>query len=109
MLLLNTCLTVRKAQANSHQKHGWETFTDAVIKALNKREEGLVFLLWGKPAQKKSTMISKSRHRVLTCAHPSPLSATRGKDPFVGSKIFSKTNAILEKLGNKPIDWAVPE
>lgn len=109
MLLLNTCLTVRKAQANSHQKKGWENFTEAVVKALNRRSEGLVFLLWGKPAQTKGKSLNKMRHHVLTCAHPSPLSATRGADPFIGSKIFSKTNAILKnKLGKEPIDWAIP-
>ena len=101
VFLLNTVLTVRKANANSHAKHGWLKFTDFVIQKLSEREQPLVFLLWGKPAEKKQALID-SRHFVLTAPHPSPLSAHRG---FFGSKPFSRINEILESLGSPVIDW----
>jgi len=102
VLLLNTVLTVRDGEANSHRKRGWETFTDQVIETLNQRDQPVVFLLWGKPAQLKAKLIS-DRHAILAAPHPSPLSAYRG---FFGSCPFSKTNAALVKLGQSSIDWA---
>lgn len=101
VLLLNTVLTVREGQAGSHQKKGWETFTDAVIEALSMREEPIVFILWGSHAQKKKALIG-AHHIILEAPHPSPLSAHRG---FFGSQPFSRTNVALERLGKKPIDW----
>lgn len=105
VLLLNTVLTVREHQANSHQGLGWEQFTDKVISLLNERTEPLVFILWGKPAQKKKTMITNPIHLVLESPHPSPLSAHRG---FFGSKPFSKANEFLCKNNQQPIDWQLP-
>lgn len=105
VLLLNTVLTVRQATPNSHAKHGWEHFTDAVIRAVSAKQDPVVFLLWGKPAQKKTALIDSKRHIVLEGVHPSPLSASKG---FFGSKPFSTTNAALEKHGQHPIDWALP-
>lgn len=105
VLLLNTVLTVRAHQANSHAKLGWENFTDEVIKTVNSSAPGrVVFILWGNPAQKKRKLIDESKHAVLTCAHPSPLSAYRG---FFGSNIFRKANEILEASGRNPIDWSI--
>ena len=104
VLLLNTVLTVREGEANSHRRKGWETFTDQVIHLLNKREQPIVFILWGKPAQSKIPYIDANRHAILTSVHPSPLSATRG---FFGSKPFSKANACLQKWGMKEIDWQI--
>jgi len=104
VLLLNATLTVRAAQAGSHQKKGWETFTDAVIKALNNKKEGLVFLLWGNYAQAKGAFIDTDKHYLLKAAHPSPFSAFNG---FFGCQHFSKTNEILIKLGKPAIDWSV--
>jgi uracil-DNA glycosylase len=101
VLLLNAVLTVRAHQPNSHKDRSWETFTDAVIRALNERPDPVVFLLWGAYAQKKQELIDANRHDVLIAAHPSPLSSKR----FFGSKPFSKANAALEKLGQAPIDW----
>lgn len=106
VLLLNTVLTVRNGQAFSHRGQGWETFTDAIIEKLNEREQPVVFILWGKPAQTKTAMIDQSRHIILKAPHPSPLSASRG---FFGSKPFSKTNDALIALGEEPIDWRLPE
>ena len=106
VLLLNTVLTVREGQAYSHRGKGWEILTDKIIEKLNEREKPIVFILWGKPAQEKMKMIDKSRHIILTSAHPSPLSANRG---FLGSKPFSKTNDALMALGETPIDWQLPE
>jgi uracil-DNA glycosylase len=103
VLLLNTVLTVEAAQPLSHRDRGWEQFTDQIITELNAREKPLVFILWGSHAQKFKAKIDLKKHIVLESAHPSPLSAHRG---FMGSKIFSKTNAALEKLGIKPIDWS---
>lgn len=102
VLLLNTVLTVQASQAFSHRGKGWETFTDEVIRQLNEREKPVVFILWGSPARKKKELITNKRHFILEAAHPSPLSAHNG---FFGSKHFSKANAILEKIGSKPIDW----
>jgi uracil-DNA glycosylase len=102
VLMLNACLTVRRGDANSHQKHGWEAFTDAVIAAVNRRRSGVVFLLWGKPAAEKCKAVDSRRHHVLTAPHPSPLSAARG---FFGCRHFSKANALLRAAGRPPIDW----
>ncbi len=102
VLLLNATLTVRAAQAGSHQKKGWEIFTDTVIKTLSKQKEGLIFLLWGNYAQAKSALIDKTHHHILKAPHPSPLSAFNG---FFGCKHFSKTNLLLEKQNKKPINW----
>ena len=104
ILLLNATLTVRANQAGSHQKRGWEQFTDAVIKSLSDTKEGLVFLLWGRYAQAKEALIDTDRHFVLKAAHPSPFSAYNG---FFGCKHFSKTNEILEQQGKEPIDWGM--
>jgi uracil-DNA glycosylase len=105
LLMLNTVLTVRAHEANSHKGQGWETFTDAAIAALNDRPAPVVFVLWGAHAQKKKKMIDGKRHRVLMAAHPSPLSA--GK--FFGSRPFSAINGALQELGEKPLDWQLPD
>ena len=105
VFLLNSVLTVEHAAAASHQELGWETFTDAVIECLNTSTEKTVFMLWGGYAKKKGQMIDQSRHLVLQCAHPSPLSV-RG---FTGCKHFSKANKFLEQQGKAPIDWQLPE
>ncbi|WP_368250988.1 uracil-DNA glycosylase [Enterococcus sp. 2201sp1_2201st1_B8_2201SCRN_220225] len=105
VLLLNTVLTVRAGEANSHQGQGWEQFTDSIIQALNERKQPVVFILWGRPAQQKAKMIDKKKHIIIASAHPSPLSAYRG---FFDSHPFSKTNAALAALGEKPIDWQLP-
>jgi uracil-DNA glycosylase len=105
VLLLNTVLTVRQAQANSHRGKGWETFTDEVITQINQREQPVVFILWGRPAQLKKKLITSSHHYIIESPHPSPLSASRG---FFGSKPFSKVNRFLEQSGNEPIDWQIP-
>ncbi|MGQ0503688.1 MAG: uracil-DNA glycosylase [Myxococcaceae bacterium] len=102
VLLLNTVLTVRAHSANSHRRKGWETFTDAVIRAVNDRRPPVVFVLWGGPAQKKEKLIDAGRHVVLKAAHPSPLSAHVG---FFGSRPFSAINAALRDQGEKEIDW----
>lgn len=105
VLLLNSVLTVEAAKAASHQKKGWERFTDKVISLVNERHESLVFLLWGSYAQKKGQFIDRNKHLVLESAHPSPLSAHRG---FLGNKHFSQTNAYLQMHDKKPINWALP-
>ncbi|MBP3401058.1 MAG: uracil-DNA glycosylase [Selenomonadales bacterium] len=105
VLLLNTVLTVREYQANSHQGIGWEEFTDRIITHLNQRKEPMVFLLWGRPAQRKQSMITNPNHLVITSPHPSPLSAYRG---FFGSRPFSKANDFLMRHGMEPIDWQLP-
>ena len=105
VLLLNATLSVRAHQAGSHQGKGWEVFTDAVIKILSRQKSGLVFLLWGGYAKKKSALIDQQNHYILTSGHPSPLSANRGL--WFGNKHFSKTNDLLRKLGKNPIDWRV--
>lgn len=102
VLLLNTSLTVREGQANSHSGKGWEILTDAIIKKLNDRERPIVFLLWGANARSKAAFITNKNHLVLSAAHPSPLSAYNG---FFGCKHFSKTNEFLVKNGIDPIDW----
>lgn len=104
ILLLNTVLTVRAHQANSHQGKGWETFTDAVIQAVNVQDRPIVFILWGRPAQMKKRMLNNPKHLILEAAHPSPLSAYRG---FFGSKPFSKTNEFLMNNGIEAIDWQI--
>ena len=102
VLLLNTVLTVRAHQANSHKGQGWERFTDAVIRVLDKQDQPMVFLLWGAPAQKKSSLLHNPKHLILTAPHPSPLSAYRG---FFGCGHFHKTNDYLMTHGLSPIDW----
>lgn len=104
IMLLNTVLTVRAHQANSHRGMGWEEFTDAAIRILADEQRPMVFILWGAPAQKKRSMIYNPQHLVLEAPHPSPLSAYRG---FFGSKPFSQTNAFLEGHGIPPIDWQI--
>lgn len=106
VLLLNTVLTVRAHQANSHRGIGWEEFTDAAIRVLNEQERPIVFILWGRPAQLKKKMLNNPRHLVLEAPHPSPLSSYRG---FFGSKPFSQTNRFLEANGLEPIDWQIEE
>ncbi len=103
VLLLNATLTVRAHQAGSHQKKGWETFTDSVIEKLSAEKENLVFMLWGGYAKKKGAKINKNKHLVLTSGHPSPLSANRGY--WFGNKHFSKANRYLEENGKTPISW----
>lgn len=104
VLMLNTVLTVRAHQANSHKEIGWEQFTDAAIKVLAEQDRPMVFILWGRPAQRKKEMIHNPKHLVLMSAHPSPLSAYRG---FFGSHPFSRTNEYLEENGLAPIDWQI--
>lgn len=104
VLLLNTVLTVRRGQANSHKGKGWEIFTDDVIKKLNEREKPMVFLLWGANARSKKQFITNPNHLVLEAAHPSPLSAYNG---FFGCRHFSKCNAFLEAHGIEPVDWRI--
>lgn len=105
VLLLNTVLTVRAHQANSHKNKGWETFTDAVIRAVNDKPDPVVFVLWGGYAQKKRPLIDETKHTIIASAHPSPLSARNG---FFGSRPFSRINAALEAAGKTPIDWRLP-
>ena len=102
VLLMNTALTVRAHQANSHANCGWSWFTDSVIELLSREKEHLVFLLWGGNARRKVPLIDRRKHLILECAHPSPLSAHNG---FFGCRHFSKTNAYLEQHGIPPIDW----
>lgn len=102
VLLLNTTLTVAAGRAASHQGLGWETFTDAIIEAVNRHCEHVVFLLWGTPARRKASMIDRSRHLILEAPHPSPLSAHRG---FFGCRHFSQTNDYLVRWGKEPIHW----
>ena len=104
VLLLNAVLTVEESNANSHQGKGWEEFTDAVIRAINDKQEHIVFILWGAYAQKKGVYIDEEKHHVIKSAHPSPLSAYRG---FYGSKPFSLTNAYLKKIHKKTIFWQI--
>lgn len=103
VLLLNSVLTVEAGQPTSHQKQGWEAFTDEVIDVLNEQREHIVFILWGAYAQRKGQRINRDKHLVLTAAHPSPLAANRGG--FFGCKVFSKTNQYLKQHGIEPIDW----
>ena len=104
VLMLNTVLTVRAHQANSHRGMGWEEFTDAAIKILNEQDRPMVFILWGGPARSKKIMLTNPKHLILESPHPSPLSANRG---FFGSRPFSKTNAYLEANHLSPIDWQI--
>ncbi|MBM7871951.1 uracil-DNA glycosylase [Clostridium pascui] len=104
VMLLNTVLTVRAGEANSHKGIGWEHFTDKVISLLNDREEPIVFILWGKNAQSKVDIINNPKHYIIKSVHPSPLSVHRG---FFGSKPFSKTNKFLSSIGKKTIDWQI--
>ena len=105
VLLLNSVLTVEMGRAASHRDRGWERFTDAVIRAVNARQEPVVFMLWGSYAQKKAAFVDTARHLVLKAPHPSPLSAHSG---FFGCKHFSQANAFLTERGQRPIDWALP-
>jgi uracil-DNA glycosylase len=105
VLLLNAVLTVRAGQPNSHKGHGWEQFTDAALRALDGREEPVIFALWGGYAQKKAKLVTHERHRVVKAAHPSPLSAAK----FLGSKPYSAINAALAEVGESPIDWCIPD
>ena len=104
VLLLNTVLTVRAHQANSHRGIGWEEFTDAAIRVLNEQDRPMVFMLWGRPAQMKRSMLNNPKHLILEAPHPSPLSAYRG---FFGCKHFSKANEFLKEHGMEPIDWQI--
>lgn len=105
VLLLNTVLTVRAGQPQSHQNKGWEILTDEIIKLLNQKDETVIFLLWGSPAKKKMNLITNPKHVVLTAVHPSPLSAHRG---FFGCNHFKQVNEILERQGRETIDWQIP-
>lgn len=105
ILMLNAVLTVRAHKPNSHKDQGWETFTDAVIKAVNQKTEPVIFVLWGKYAQKKTKLIDTKKHHIIQGAHPSPLSAKAG---FFGSRPFSKINDLLSQHGYTPIDWQIP-
>lgn len=104
VLLLNASLTVRAGMPASHSRIGWETFTDAVIKKLNDRQDQVVFILWGNYARSKKSMIDPKKHKIIESPHPSPLSAHRG---FFGSKPFSKANQFLIEIGKEPIDWSL--
>lgn len=104
VLLLNATLTVRAREAASHQGHGWERFTDAVIRATNEHPERLVYILWGASARKKKALIDTSRHVIIESAHPSPLSAHNG---FLGSRPFSRANEALVAAGRQPVDWSL--
>ena len=106
VLLLNTVLTVRAHQANSHRGIGWEEYTDAAIRVLAEQDRPMVFILWGSPAQKKAAMLHNPKHLILKAPHPSPLSAYRG---FFGCRHFSKTNAFLQENGIEPIDWQIED
>lgn len=105
VLLLNATLTVRASTAGSHQGKGWERFTDAAIRGLSERHQGLIFLLWGRFAQQKASLIDADRHYILQAPHPSPLSAHKG---FIGCGHFSRVNELLIAQGKPPIDWALP-
>ena len=104
VFLINTVLSVREGQAHSHAKHGWEIFTDSVIKKISEKKQNVVFILWGSPAIAKSKLIDSSKHHIITSPHPSPLSSYRG---FFGSKPFSKTNEFLASRGIAKIEWCL--
>ena len=104
IFLLNTVLTVRESEANSHRGQGWEEFTDSVIETISKERENIIFILWGKPAKSKTKLIDSSKHLILTAPHPSPFSSYRG---FFGSSPFSKTNEYLKSLGKIQINWKI--
>lgn len=105
VLLLNTVLTVRQSEPNSHKGKGWETFTDRIIELINKREKPVVFILWGKHAQAKKALVTNDRHFIIEAPHPSPFSANRG---FFGSKPFSTCNTFLQSIGEAEINWTIP-
>nr|WP_307786977.1 uracil-DNA glycosylase [Pseudogracilibacillus auburnensis] len=105
VLMLNTVLTVREGEAHSHRGKGWEIFTDKIISLISEKENPVVFILWGRPAQEKIRLIDTGKHKIITSPHPSPFAARKG---FFGSKPFSKTNEILQRSGEKSIDWQVP-
>jgi uracil-DNA glycosylase len=105
VLLLNTVLTVRAHEANSHRNIGWENFTDKVIEAINRKHDPVIFLLWGSHAQKKAELITNRQHMLIRSPHPSPLSAYRG---FFGSRPFSRVNEYLREMGHQEIDWQIP-
>ena len=125
VLMINSVLTVRRGEANSHAKRGWEEFTDEIIRLLvadrchknksierNEKQAGLIFLLWGKPASKKAECVIQkyrlgSKNTIICSSHPSPLGATKTKSPFIGSRCFSKANAALIEMGLDPVDWRV--
>ena len=102
--MLNTVLTVRAHKPNSHQGKGWEYFTDAIIRAVNEQDRPIVYLLWGRPAQKKASMLNNPKHLILKAPHPSPYSADTG---FFGCRHFSQANEFLESHGAEPIDWQI--
>ena len=104
VLLLNTVLTVRAHQANSHKEIGWEKFTDAAIRKVSEQDRPIVFILWGRPAQAKKSMLHNPKHLILEAPHPSPLSAYRG---FFGSRLFSQANRFLKAQGIEPVDWQI--
>lgn len=104
VFMMNAVMSVEAGKAGSHQKKGWEQFSDHAIQALNESEQGIVFILWGNWAKKKAALITNPKHRILCSPHPSPLSAYHG---FFGSRPFSKTNAYLEELGRTPIEWKI--
>lgn len=104
VLLLNASLTVRDGLANSHRNKGWEIFTDAVVERLNRRDDAVIFLLWGANAKEKQKLITNPQHKILTSVHPSPLSASRG---FFGCGHFKTANRLLTELGKEPIDWQI--
>ena len=104
VLLLNSSLTVRDKEANSHRNKGWEIFTNRVVECLNERQDPVIFLLWGANAKEKTGIITNPKHKILTAVHPSPLSANRG---FFGCGHFKKANQLLEELGKTPIDWQI--
>ena len=115
VLMINNVLTVRRGEAHSHKKQGWEDFTDAIIRAVDRHSkdkgQGVVFLLWGKPATEKAKTalggLSSSRHCIIATSHPSPLGATKTKSPFLGSRCFSRANKALKERGEDEIDWRV--
>ncbi|MFN8017416.1 MAG: uracil-DNA glycosylase [Acidimicrobiales bacterium] len=106
VLLLNATLTVRAHAPASHQKHGWETFTDQVIRAVDAKDERVVFILWGASARRKKALVDQRKHVIIESAHPSPLSAHNG---FFGSRPFSRANRALEEAGRPPVDWRIPD
>lgn len=106
VFMMNAVMSVEESKAGSHKKRGWEIFTDTTIQKLNEHKSGIVFLLWGNWAQKKSSFITNPKHKVITSAHPSPLSAYHG---FFGSKPFSKVNMYLKELDREPINWKIEE
>jgi uracil-DNA glycosylase len=106
VLLLNTVLTVRAHEANSHRGRGWETFTDTVIRTVSNKQDPVVFVLWGAPARKKIALIDTRKHTIVQSAHPSPLSADNG---FFGSRPFFRINEALQRAGHQEIDWQIPD